>query len=187
MATHVASATGSCPDIAKARTLCAAPVCTRRVDSTLDDDVLLPRARHRSCALQGESGQLPVAEGARMSSSRPRHAAQRQLELEARARHRRQHATLTEQRLWSALKGSRLGVPFRRQVVIGRYIADLVCPRARLVVEVDGGVHEARARLDAHRDSVLQHAGYRVLRIPAALVTSNLEAAVALVRHALRA
>jgi very-short-patch-repair endonuclease len=53
------------------------------------------------------------------------------------------------------------------------------------VVEVDGGVHEARAHLDAHRDSVLQHAGCRVLRIPASLVTTNLAAAVALVRGAL--
>jgi very-short-patch-repair endonuclease len=46
-----------------------------------------------------------------------------------------------------------------------RYIADFVCPQARLVVEVDGGVHLHRAQLDAHRDSILQRAGYRVLRI----------------------
>ena len=47
------------------------------------------------------------------------------------------------------------------------------------------GVHLQRAHLDAHRDSILQRAGYRVLRIPAALVTSNLEAAVELIRAAL--
>jgi very-short-patch-repair endonuclease len=112
-------------------------------------------------------------------------AVTRQRELEARAHHLRRHPTLTEQRLWSALKGSRLGLPFRRQVVMGRYIADFVCPQARLVVEVDGEVHTRRAHLDAHRDSILQRAGYRVLRIPAALVTSNLDAAVELVRTAL--
>jgi very-short-patch-repair endonuclease len=44
-----------------------------------------------------------------------------------------------------------------------------------------------RERLDAHRDALLQRAGYRILRIPAALVARNLEAAVALVRCALRA
>jgi very-short-patch-repair endonuclease len=119
------------------------------------------------------------------SSPRRRHVVTRQRVLEARAQHLRQHPTLSEQRLWSALKGSGVGLPFRRQVVIGRFIADLVCPQARLVVEVDGGVHLQRARLDAHRDSILQRAGYRVLRIPAALVTSNLEAAVALIREAL--
>jgi len=119
------------------------------------------------------------------SSRRPRHVVTRQRELEAKARHLRHHPTVSEQRLWSALRGSRLGLPFRRQVLISRYIADFVCPRARLVVEVDGGVHLQRAHLDAHRDSILQRAGYRVLRIPAELVTSNLEAAVALIREAL--
>jgi very-short-patch-repair endonuclease len=119
------------------------------------------------------------------SSPRPRHVVTRQSELEAKAHHLRHHPTLTEQRLWSALKGSRLGLPFRRQVVISRYIADFVCTKARLVVEVDGGVHLQRAHLDAHRDTILQRAGYRMLRIPAALVTSNLEAAVALIRKAL--
>ena len=77
------------------------------------------------------------------------------------------------------------GPPFRRQVVIGRFIADFVCSQARLVVEVDGEVHAQRQHLDAHRDAVLQRAGYRVLRLPAALVTTNLPAAVALVRAAL--
>jgi very-short-patch-repair endonuclease len=119
------------------------------------------------------------------SSRRRRHIVTRQRELEAKAHQLRHPPTLSEQRLWSALQGSRVGRPFRRQVVIGRFIADFVCVQAHLVVEVDGGVHEARAHLDAQRDSILQRAGYRVLRIPAALVTSNLEAAVALIREAL--
>ncbi len=120
------------------------------------------------------------------SSPRPRHIVDRQHELEAKAHHLRHNPTFTEQRLWSALKGSRLGLPFRRQVVMGRYIADFVCAKALLVVEVDGEVHLRRQHLDAHRDEFLHRAGYRILRIPAALVTSNLEAAVALVRHAFR-
>ena len=70
-------------------------------------------------------------------------------------------------------------------VVIARYIADFACREARLTVEVDGEVHAQRQHLDAHRDAVLQRAGYRVLRIPAALIISNLPAAVTLVRAAL--
>jgi very-short-patch-repair endonuclease len=119
------------------------------------------------------------------SSLHPRHVVTRQGELEAKAHELRHTPTLSEQRLWSALRASRLGVPFRRQVPISRYIADFVCTKARLVVEVDGGVHLRRAQLDARRDRILQRAGYRVLRIPAALVTSNLEAAVALIRETL--
>ena len=109
----------------------------------------------------------------------------RQHELSCKAHALRHHPTLSEQRLWAELRGGRLGVPFRRQVVIGRYIADFVCPQLRLVVEVDGEVHQRRERLDALRDEHLQRAGYRVLRLPAALVTSNLAAAVELVRAAL--
>jgi very-short-patch-repair endonuclease len=119
------------------------------------------------------------------SSPRPRHIVTRQRELEAKAHQLRHHPTLSEHRLWSALKGSRLGLPFRRQVPISRYIADFVCTKARLIVEVDGGVHLHRVQLDAHRDRILERAGYRVLRIPAALVTRNLDAAVALIREAL--
>jgi very-short-patch-repair endonuclease len=170
-------------------TACAAPV--RRICDAVggeqhETSAPFPSAaRHRSCALRGESGQLPVAEEPMSSPYHVRQSTQRQLELEARAHHLRHHQTSSESQLWSALRARRLGVPFRRQVVIGRYIADFVCREARLVVEVDGEVHLRRQHLDAHRDSVLQRAGYRILRIPAALITSNLQAAVALVRTAL--
>lgn len=97
----------------------------------------------------------------------------------------RHHQKPTEERLWAALRGGRLGVTFRRQVITGRYIADFVAPRARLVVEVDGGVHEARAQRDARRDEQLARAGYRVLRVPAWLVANDLGSAVELVRGAL--
>jgi BirA family transcriptional regulator, biotin operon repressor / biotin---[acetyl-CoA-carboxylase] ligase len=121
------------------------------------------------------------------SAYQRRQSNKRQSELEARAQHMRRYQTPSEERLWAELRGGRLGVSFRRQVVIGRYIADFVCAEARLVVEVDGGRHQARARLDEVRDAHLRRAGYHVVRIPAALVTSNLGGAVSLVRSALMA
>lgn len=123
-----------------------------------------------------------------MPSSSPyqrRQVAKRQSQLEGRAQHMRQHQTPSEDRLWAALRGGRLGVSFRRQVVVGRYIVDFASAEARLVVEVDGGVHHARTRLDAHRDERLRQAGYRVVRIPLELVTGSLSEAVGLVRRAL--
>ncbi len=120
-----------------------------------------------------------------MPSNQRRRSAQRQLELEHRAHHMRHNQTSTEQALWAELRGGQLSVAFRRQVVISRFIADFACSAARLVVEVDGGIHRDRARLDAHRDELLRREGYRVLCIPATLVRSNLAAAVALVRAAL--
>jgi len=63
----------------------------------------------------------------------PRHV------LLSRSRTMRAQPTLTEEILWQVLRGSRLGVAFRRQAVIGRFIVDFVAPSIRLVVEVDGG------------------------------------------------
>ena len=114
-----------------------------------------------------------------------RQVATRQREFEARAQHMRRHQTPSEERLWAELRGGRLGVAFRRQVVIGRFVVDFAASQARVVVEVDGGVHRDRVRLDARRDAHLVRAGYRVVRVPAALVVGHPDAAVAIVRAAL--
>jgi very-short-patch-repair endonuclease len=88
--------------------------------------------------------------------------------------------TASEQRLFEAVRGGRLGVSFRRQVpLLGRFIADLLAPQVRLVVEVDGEYHAQRQRADQRRDRALASAGYRVLRLRASLVMHDLPAAVA--------
>src|SRR6266478_6495420 len=57
-----------------------------------------------------------------------------------RGRSLRQNMTEAEWRLWQILRSHQIrGHKFRRQVPIGRYIADFVCHEARLIVEVDGG------------------------------------------------
>lgn len=85
--------------------------------------------------------------------------------LHDRAREMRRAPTASEERVWQALRGSRLGVVFRRQVVIGNYIADFAASSVRLVVEVDGGSHRGRERHDAKRDARLARAGWRVVRV----------------------
>ena len=111
----------------------------------------------------------------------------RQVQLDQYAWHNRRAPTESEARLWAALSGRKLGVQFRRQVPLGgRYIVDFLAPSARLVVEVDGGCHNRRQRADARRDRDLARLGYRVLRLPAALVTGQLAVAVRLVVEALR-
>lgn len=93
--------------------------------------------------------------------------------------------TLSEARLWQSLRGSQLGVGFRGQVVIGRYIADFVAPSCRLVVEVDGGYHMRRAGAYARRDRDIHRLGYRVLRVSHEAVMLQHEAVLALIRVAL--
>jgi very-short-patch-repair endonuclease len=93
--------------------------------------------------------------------------------------------TPSEQKLWEAIRGCRLGVWFRRQVPLGRYIADFVAPSVRLVVEVDGRYHARRRVADARRERDLGRMGYRVLRVEAALVERHLDEAVGRVQAAL--
>ena len=98
----------------------------------------------------------------------------------------RHHPTPSEALLWAQLRGRRLGVSFKRQVVVGSFIADFVAPASRLVVEIDGDVyHQHRRSADEARERKLVRAGYTVLRLPASLVERRLADAVALVRAAL--
>jgi very-short-patch-repair endonuclease len=96
-----------------------------------------------------------------------------------RAAQMRHAPTASEAQLFEALRGGALGVTFRRQVpLLGRYIADLLAPELRLVVEVDGGYHVQRGRADARRDRALARAGYVVVHVEAERVHSELTAVV---------
>jgi leucyl-tRNA synthetase len=101
----------------------------------------------------------------------------------------RQEPTTSERLLWAELSGGKLGVYFRRQVVVGHSIVDFMAPARKLIVEVDGGYHGdvRQQRADARRERRLVRAGYRVLRLPAQLVLSNLARALEQVRAALGA
>ena len=72
--------------------------------------------------------------------------------------------TRSEEWLWRSLSGPKTGFAFRRQLVIGPYIADFAATKIRLVVEVDGPSHEPRERHDARRERVLAKLGWHVLR-----------------------
>lgn len=92
-----------------------------------------------------------------------------------RARHLRNTMTDAEHALWRALRGRRLeGFKFRRQHVIGPYIADFACIRRRLVIEADGGQH-AESKSDERRTAWLESEGWRVLRFWNNDILSNIE------------
>jgi very-short-patch-repair endonuclease len=101
----------------------------------------------------------------------------RKLQLAVHARFMRWRPTESEARLWERLRGSRLGVGFRRQYVIAGYIVDFAAPSVRLVVEVDGGYLATRRAADARRDAALLRAGWRVVRVSAAEVLRDVGAA----------
>ena len=82
-----------------------------------------------------------------------------------RAKALRREMTEAEKRIWHRLRRRQTeGYRFRRQVPLGRFIADFVCHEARLIIEIDGGQHEPSSEKEARRTRFLETEGYRVLR-----------------------
>lgn len=99
----------------------------------------------------------------------------------------RQRQTETETLLWQELRNGKLdGLKFRRQRPLGRYIADFCCDAKKLVVEIDGAVHETQNQrdYDALRDEMMKVYDYTVLRIRADDVEASLETVLARIRVA---
>lgn len=84
----------------------------------------------------------------------------------ALAKEMRQNPTPAEARMWDYLGGWKLAYKFQRQVVLRGFIVDFFCPKARLIVEVDGSVHqlEDQAVQDELREFFLEQKGYTMLR-----------------------
>jgi very-short-patch-repair endonuclease len=82
-----------------------------------------------------------------------------------RARRLRGDATEAEKMLWAIVRNRQLGgCKFRRQVPIGRYVADFACVERKVVVELDGRQHNDRADYDRERTDELTARGWLVLR-----------------------
>jgi len=85
--------------------------------------------------------------------------------IEQAARRLRKEPTLAEAHLWQALRRRQLAsLKFRFQHPIGRFIADFYCPSAKLIIEIDGGIHDQQQPYDEARTEQLEAFGYRFLR-----------------------
>lgn len=105
-----------------------------------------------------------------------------------RARELRNAATDTERYLWRYLKGQQLnGYKFRRQVPIENYILDFACLAMKVVVELDGGQHQAQSRYDERRGNFLRERGFTVLRFWDNDVLKNTSAVLDVILRALNA
>ncbi|MBR4387734.1 MAG: endonuclease domain-containing protein [Prevotella sp.] len=92
------------------------------------------------------------------------------------AKNNRSHPTEAESILWDCLKGKSLGVPFKRQHIIGEFIADFVCIPEKLIIEVDGGYHQLPEQQtnDEERQQWLEYQGFTVLRFTNEEVIGNI-------------
>ncbi len=102
------------------------------------------------------------------------------------ARKLRREMSLPEVLLWEQLRAAKQGMKFRRQHPIGPYIADFYCNAAKLVIEIDGEAHDRgdRPERDIVRDTAMRNGGYKVLRIAASAVLTDMEAVILTIRAA---
>ena len=93
------------------------------------------------------------------------------------AEENRKHPTQAESILWEFLRGKQLGCSFRRQHVIGQFIADFVCLERNLVIEIDGGYHQLpeQQTSDEERSEWLNSQGLKVMRFTNDEILNNIE------------
>jgi very-short-patch-repair endonuclease len=90
------------------------------------------------------------------------------------ARLLRRNLTPEERLLWARIRGKQLGVSFRRQEPMGRYVADFVCYEKFLIVELDGSQHFEN-EADVVRDADMREKGFTTLRSWNNEVRTNME------------
>ena len=97
----------------------------------------------------------------------------------------RKKSTPAERKLWSRIRDDQLGVTFRRQHAVGNYIPDFCCPKAKLIIELDGSQHLEQEEYDNERTRYLESLGYKVIRFWNNEVMKNVDSVILAVMNAL--
>jgi 5-methyltetrahydrofolate--homocysteine methyltransferase len=87
--------------------------------------------------------------------------------LKEKAKEMRNKPTEAEKMLWNVLSNKGIeNYKFRRQHIVGEYIADFICLEKRLIIEVDGAIHNDLAQIehDKQRTEWLESKGFKVIR-----------------------
>jgi len=98
--------------------------------------------------------------------------------LKTLSRNLRKNMTDAEILLWSKIRRKQLrGYQFYRQRIIGNYVVDFYCPKAKLVIEVDGGQHyfDKQNAIDKNREIYLSENGLKVLRFNNLDILQNID------------
>lgn len=108
------------------------------------------------------------------------------IEIE-KARRLRSNQTSAESLLWRVLRYQKLGVKFRRQEPIEHYIVDFCCFSKRLIIELDGSIHDEpyQKSYDQERDRHLREQGFQIIRFRNEEVEQNLETVLRKIKMAI--
>ena len=105
--------------------------------------------------------------------------------LKPLARQMRREPTIAEQMLWQHLRKRQVqGAKFRRQFAIDRFIVDFCSLETRLIIEVDGPVHQYTQAHDAIRQQFLEHLGFELLHFENAEVLADLATVLEMIEEA---
>ncbi len=103
-----------------------------------------------------------------------------------KAKEMRANPTEAEAALWKQLKSKKLSIKFRQQHLIEDFIVDFACLSKRLIIEVDGRIHDFQIEKDLERTKILESKGYKVIRFKNEEVIDNIEKVVAEIEKELK-
>ncbi len=95
-------------------------------------------------------------------------------ELKVKAEEMRAMPTETEKLLWEKLRNKQLGIKFRQQHVINKFIVDFCSIKSALIIEVDGKIHINQKEADTERTRILEQEGYKVIRFTNKEILNNI-------------
>ena len=104
-------------------------------------------------------------------------------EIFRKAEELRNNMTEAERLLWEKLRNNQLGVRFKPQHPIEHFIADFYCHSVKLVVELDGVIHEQQKEYDIGREAEMGKCGIRVIRFKNHEVLENVDSVVERIRE----
>jgi len=107
-------------------------------------------------------------------------------EITSRARTLRNNQTFAEKVLWKELRSKKMGHKFRRQYPIiyfevdirHCYIADFACLEKKLIIEIDGDIHNTKKNYDKERTYIINNLGFNVLRFNNDMVFNGIQSII---------
>ena len=105
------------------------------------------------------------------------------------AKELRKNETEAEKILWTKLnRNQMIGLQFRRQHPINMFIADFYCSKIKLVIEVDGSIHDLpeNEAYDLGRSEILNDFGITLIRFPNEQIINNIENTINKIEESVR-
>jgi len=101
------------------------------------------------------------------------------------AKEHRQDQTEEEEIVWQRVRADQIGFKIRRQHPVGRYIADFVCIKKGLIIEIDGKIHDRTKEEDEQRTQELATQGFEVIRFKNEEVIANIDSVISTIKEKL--